>query len=106
MAQASTGGTQAPSMRPFMIVWSGQAVSLLGSQLVQFGIVWYLTRLTGSATTLALATLMALLPQILLGSFAGVLADRWNRRKVMIVADSGVALASLFLALMFWLGQA
>ena len=93
-------------MAPFFTIWGGQAVSLLGSQLVQFALVWWLTQKTGSATVLATATLIAMLPQILLGPVAGALVDRWNRRLVMIAADACVALATLFLAVMFWLGQA
>ena len=89
-------------MRPFFVIWTGQAFSLLGSQLVQFAIVWWLTRATGSATMLALATLVALLPQIILGPFAGALVDRWSRRVVMIVADTVIAVATLALALLFW----
>jgi len=91
---------------PFFTLWGGQAVSLLGSQLVQFALVWWLTQTTGSATVLAIATLVALLPQVLIGPFAGVLVDRWNRRKVMIVADTLIALSTLLLALLFWLGAA
>jgi DHA3 family macrolide efflux protein-like MFS transporter len=85
------------------VVWCGQAISLLGSQLVQFALVWWLTSTTGSATVLALASLAALLPQILIGPFAGTLVDRQNRRMIMIVADSGTALATLALAILFWL---
>ncbi len=92
--------------RPFFTVWAGQAVSLLGSSLVQFALVWWLTESTGSATILALATLMALLPNILIGPFAGTLVDRWNRRMVMIVADSSIALVSLLLAILFLTGHA
>jgi DHA3 family macrolide efflux protein-like MFS transporter len=91
---------------PFFTLWSGQAVSLLGSQLVQFALVWWLTRTTGSATVLAIATLVALLPQVFIGPFAGVLVDRWSRRKVMIIADSLIALSTLALAVLFWLGVA
>ena len=94
------------SMKPFFTIWVGQAFSLLGSQLVQFAIVWYLTKTTGSATMLALATLAALLPQIVIGPFAGVLVDRWSRRMVMLVADAAVALATLLLAVLFWLNLA
>ncbi len=93
-------------MRPFFTIWTGQAFSLLGSQLVQFAIVWYLARTTDSATLLAMATLAALLPQILIGPFAGALVDRWNRRWVMLGADAGIALATLALALLFWLNLA
>jgi len=73
---------------PFFTIWTGQAFSLLGSQLVQFALVWWLTKTTGSATVLATATLVALLPQVLLGPLAGALIDRWNRRLVMIMATA------------------
>lgn len=90
----------------FFTIFAGQALSLFGSSLVQFALVWYLTRQTGSATILATATLVAMLPQILLGPFVGALVDRWNRRVVMIVADGLIALATLGLAGLFWAGLA
>jgi DHA3 family macrolide efflux protein-like MFS transporter len=99
-----TQATQSRSMRPFFIIWGGQAASLLGSNLVQFALVWWLTEKTGSATVLAVATMMAVLPQIILGPFAGALVDRWNRRLVMIVADSGIAIATLVLIALFATG--
>ena len=86
---------------PFFTIWTGQTISLIGSQIVQFALVWYLTEQTGSATVLATATLVAMLPMIVFGPFAGALVDRWNRRLVMIAADGAVALASLWLAYMF-----
>ena len=85
----------------FFTIWTGQAVSLFGSSLVQFALVWYLTKETGSATVLATATLFALLPQIVLGPFVGALVDRWNRRIIMIVADSSIAVATLGLVWVF-----
>ena len=54
---------------------------------------------------LATATLVTVLSGIVLGPFAGTLVDRWNRRKVMIVADGSVALASVWLAYLFWSGS-
>jgi DHA3 family macrolide efflux protein-like MFS transporter len=101
-------GTQAKtqSMTPFFVIWTGQAVSLIGSQVVQFALVWWLTQLTGSATVLATATLAMMLPQVLLGPIAGAYVDRWNRRTVMIVADGLVALAAVWLAYQYWLGTA
>jgi len=92
--------------RPFFTLWIGQAFSLLGSQLVQFALVWWLTRTTGSATVLATASLIALLPNVLLSPLAGPLIDRWNRRTVMLVADSGIALATLALIGVFAAGEA
>ena len=89
----------------FFTVWGGQAISLFGSQLVQFALVWWLTRETGSATVLATATLFALLPQVLLGPFVGTLVDRWNRRNIMLVADSSIALVTALLFYLFATGQ-
>jgi DHA3 family macrolide efflux protein-like MFS transporter len=87
---------------PFFTIWTGQAFSLIGSRVAQFALVWWLTQSTGSATVLATATLVALVPEIALGPIAGAYVDRWNRRRVMIVADSLIALASLWLVYMFW----
>ena len=92
--------------RLFFTIFAGQAASLLGSRLVQFALVWWLTRETGSAVVLSAATLVALLPQIVLGPVIGALVDRWPRRRVMILADSGIALATVGLALLFALGWA
>ncbi|MEL7674811.1 MAG: MFS transporter [Chloroflexota bacterium] len=92
--------------RPFFTLWVGQAISLFGSQLVQFALVWWLTKTTGSATVLATASLIALLPNLLLSPVAGTLIDRWNRRTVMFVADSGIALATLALIAVFAAGEA
>ena len=86
---------------PFFTIWTGQAFSLIGSNLVQFALVWWLTETTGSATILAVASIMAVLPQVFLGPIAGALVDRWNRRLVMIVADSVIALAVVVLAVLY-----
>lgn len=87
---------------PFFSMWGGQAVSLVGSQMVQFALVWWLTQSTGSATVLATATLVATLPGVVLGPMVGTLVDRWNRRHIMLGADAFVALVSAWLAYLFW----
>jgi MFS transporter, DHA3 family, macrolide efflux protein len=89
----------------FFTIWTGQAFSLFGSALVQFALIWWLTRQTGSATILAVATLVGMLPQIVLGPFAGALVDRWNRRMILILADSMIAAFSLLLAWLFATGR-
>ena len=89
----------------FFTIWTGQAFSLFGSALVQFALIWWLTQKTGSASVLATATLVGMLPQILLGPFAGTFVDRTSRRLVMIVADSLIALATVALILLFWSGR-
>jgi DHA3 family macrolide efflux protein-like MFS transporter len=73
----------------------------LGSQLVQFALIWYLTIQTGSATVLATASLVGLIPQVVLGPIVGTLVDRWNRRLIMILADSIIALATVGLVVLF-----
>src|SRR4026208_224028 len=88
----------------YFTLWTGQALSLLGSQLVQFAIIWHLTQTTKSATTLAIAAMMGLLPQVLLSPFIGTWVDRGNRRLIMITADATVAIATIGLALLFALG--
>jgi DHA3 family macrolide efflux protein-like MFS transporter len=89
----------------FFTIWTGQAFSLFGSALVQFALVWWLTQKTGSATILATASVVAMFPQIVLGPFVGALVDRWNRRWIMIVADGSIALVTLLLAYLFWIGR-
>ena len=87
--------------RTFFTFWTGQALSLFGTQLVQFALVWWLTETTGSATVLATATLVGVLPNVFLAPVAGVLVDRWSRRTIMMASDGAVALATLALAAVF-----
>jgi MFS transporter, DHA3 family, macrolide efflux protein len=90
---------------PFFTIWTGQALSLLGSQMGGFALVWWLTQASGgSATVLAMSSLVATLPHVFLGPIAGALVDRWSRRRVMMVADSLVALFSAGLAILAWTG--
>lgn len=89
--------------KKFIIIWSGQLFSILSSSIAQFAVVLWISIETGSAEVLALATIAALLPQILIGPFAGVYVDRWNRKWTMIAADSFVAFCSGLIALLFYL---
>ena len=89
----------------FFTIWTGQAFSLLGSQLVSFAVIWWLTQKTGSATVLATASLVGLLPQVILGPLTGALVDRWSRRLTMMIADGLIALATVILAVLFALGH-
>ena len=91
-------------MKPFMVVFTGQAFSLFGSRLVQFALVWWITETTGLASTLAFASIVAMLPQVLLGPFAGALVDRWNRKTVMMVSDSLIALVVVALSFLYGAG--
>jgi MFS transporter, DHA3 family, macrolide efflux protein len=86
----------------FFTIWTGQTLSWVGSSVAQFGLVWWITEKTGSATILAVGTLISMLPGVVLGPLVGALIDRWNRRIVMLVADGIIALVSLGLAYLFW----
>jgi len=68
---------------------------MLGSQIVSFAIVWYLTEQTGSATVLAIASMFGVIPNVLISPFAGAIADRNNRKNIMIISDLVVGLARL-----------
>ncbi len=85
----------------FWSIWTGQALSLIGSSLTQFVLLWWITSTTNSASALAIAGVMALLPQALLGPLGGTLADRLPRRLIMIVADSITALCMIVLVFLF-----
>lgn len=74
--------------------------------MVQFALVWWLTVETGSATVLALGTLMGVLPQIIIAPWAGAYVDRWNRRRIMIFADAAISLMALLLMMAFLAGTA
>ena len=87
--------------KKFFIIYLGQAFSIIGSSTVQFAIVWYLTKQTGSAVTLTTAAIAGFLPGAIFGAFAGVFVDRNNRKKIMILADAFIALSSMFLIMVF-----
>jgi DHA3 family macrolide efflux protein-like MFS transporter len=85
----------------YFTIWTGQSLSLFGSSLTQFILVWWIAQTTGSASSLATAGIAALLPQGLLGPFAGVVADRYSRRAIMIGSDTIAALCVVVLAMLF-----
>jgi DHA3 family macrolide efflux protein-like MFS transporter len=105
-------GTNSPNLtksdprwkRDFFTIWAGQSASLFGSALVQFALVWWITLETGSATVLAIAFMAAIVPQVVIGPFAGAVVDRYSRKRIMVLADSGIALATIVLMVLFWLG--
>ena len=90
--------------RAIAIIWSGQAVSILATCAATFAVLWYVTTTTDSAFVLSLAGVAALLPTALLSPFGGVMADRFNRKHVMIWSDGLAGLFSLALAALVALG--
>lgn len=96
-----TTSPAAPTERKFStfgVVWSGQFISLIGSELTAFALGLWAYRQTGSATQFTLIVAFANLPIVLLLPFAGALVDRWDRRRTMMLANAAAALAMLALA--------
>ncbi|PWC34597.1 hypothetical protein TSO352_23005 [Azospirillum sp. TSO35-2] len=81
-------------------IFIGQSLSLIGSALTQFVLMWWITDTTGSVSALAMASIFALLPQAVLAPLGGTLADRYSRRLLMIGAD---AVSALCMAILIWL---
>ncbi len=86
------------------IFMSSQAISLLGSSLVQFAITSYITVQTKSGLYATIGILCAILPMFLLSPFAGVWADRYNRKTLIIIADGSIAACTLLVAVAFMMG--
>jgi MFS family permease len=91
--------------KAFLAIWIGQVVSILGSSLSGFALGVWIYQETGSASNFALVALCTVLPQLLVSPLAGGLVDRYSRRWMMIVGDSGAGLCTLVLALLFFSGQ-
>ena len=87
-------------VRNVSLFLGGQTVSLLGSSLVQYAVLWYLTLTTKDGTILALCVVFGFLPQAILSIFGGVWADRHNRKFLIMGADASIAAATLALALL------
>ncbi|EGO65670.1 MFS transporter [Acetonema longum] len=81
-----------------------QNISLFGSSVVSFSIIWYITLQTSSGKWVMLFTICSLLPQVLISLWGGVWADRYNRKYLIMLADGFIALATLGLAIAFWAG--
>lgn len=83
---------------------SSQAISLFGSSLVQYAIIWYITLQTKSGVMTAIATLCGFIPQVLISLFAGVWADKYNKKTLIILADGAIACSTLIIAVLFLTG--
>src|SRR5579863_2624707 len=79
--------------RDYMLLWSGQVVSNMGSQVSQLAFPLFILLLTHSPVQAGLAGALRALPYLIFSLPAGALIDRWDRKRVMILCDSGRALA-------------
>ena len=82
-----------------------QAISIFGSSLVQYAITWHITLTTQSGIFATLSIICGFVPTLLLSPFAGVWADRYDRKRLIILADGGIALATMVLAFLFMGGH-
>lgn len=96
---------QPRGMRTFLIVWAGQLVSLIGSTLTSFTLSIWVYQGTGSVTDYALLSTFITLPAILISPLAGAVVDRWDRRRVMILSDTGAACCTVILVLLVLTGR-
>lgn len=90
------------SKKYFYRMFSGQFISMITTQIVQYSLIWYLTNETKSPTILAMATLVAFLPGVIFGPFVGSFIDRMNKKVLLIGADWIVALVAVWI---FFLGN-
>lgn len=93
--------TEAKWKNGFLIITIGETISEIGSYAVQFSLIWWITSKTSSPLMLAFSGLMAFLPQLLLGPFAGVWIDRLKRKTVIIFADLFIGVVATIYAAFF-----
>jgi DHA3 family macrolide efflux protein-like MFS transporter len=100
--EATNGGPK--SLKTFLVIWVGQLISIIGSGLTGFGLSVWIYSQTGEATPFALNALFYNLPRILLSPLAGSIADRYNRRRIMVLTDTAAALTTLGAAALLYAG--
>src|SRR5262245_27885513 len=91
-------------MRPFLRLWLGQSISVVGTGMTMFALAIWIWNQTGTVTAVVFTTSFFFLPMMLLGPFAGVVIDRWDRKLLMLVCDGVAGLTSLILFLLFLSG--
>ncbi|MCT8977713.1 MFS transporter [Clostridium sp. CX1] len=90
--------------RNVILFLTSQTISLFGSSLVQYAITWYITLQTQSGVMMTIAIICGFLPTFFLSPFAGVWADRYNRKMLIVLSDSMIAASTLVLAILFLMG--
>lgn len=97
MSEATLERRQISGMAAFMVVWVGQLVSILATQMTQFAITVWAYEKTGSVTALGLVTVFGSVPFLLISPLAGAMIDRYNRKLMMMVSDLGAGVATILL---------
>ena len=75
-------------LQPFLVLWSTQSLSRLGSAMTSFALTLWLYEQTGSALQTAFLSICSYTPYVLMGIFAGALSDRWDKKRTMLVCDT------------------
>jgi DHA3 family macrolide efflux protein-like MFS transporter len=89
------------TFRKYIFFWIGQLFSLLGSSIVQFVIIWWITNETESPIYVSIAAFLSFLPMVIISPLAGVYVDRWNRKLIIAISDSFQALTTFFIIILF-----
>jgi MFS family permease len=82
-------------MQAFVVIWSGQVISLLGSAMTWFAFTLWVWQKTEQASALATVSFLVFLPSLLFMPLAGVMVDRWERKQTLMLSDMGSAFATL-----------
>ena len=90
-----------PNFRTFLIVWSTQVLSLLGSEMTDFAITLWAWNITGKATSLSLIIFFNQLPRLITTLFTGIIVDRCNRKLLMILGDAASGISTIIIFLLF-----
>ena len=83
---------------------AGQFLSMFGSMLVQHAVTWHITLQTQSGSVMTVFTCAALLPMVFISPFAGVWADRYNRKAIVNISDGAIALVTAVVAILYFSG--
>src|ERR1051325_397778 len=101
---AKTGGPafmlRALAHKNYRLFFTGQSISLIGTWMTRIATSWLVYRLTGSALLLGIVCFAGQIPSFLLAPFAGVLVDRWNRHRLLVITQVLALLQSLALAIL------
>lgn len=92
-------------LRPFIILWSTQSLSALGSSMTNFAVVIWAYQQQGSALTTSLLAVCSYAPYVLMSIFAGALSDRWNKKITMLASDGFAALCTVLVLVLLTMGQ-
>ncbi len=106
MSEVEVKGADNKSFGMYMLFFSGQIFSLLGSSIVQFVIIYWITITTGSALYLGLSATLGFGSTIAVSLFAGVFVDRWNRKYLLGIVDGLEAAATFILVYLFYIDTA